>query len=631
MKRKVFKVLSTMLLMLSIVFLSACGPTPSVTPKPNTTPPPPEVNNRDEDGNMLALSDLFYQYKVISSGDVSVVDPASSNTEKSFNDLLERQIEVVATDILYRLSIVYGPGTKSDDINLKSDGENNYSYNGSDAAINTRYLINYPYYILNNIVKYLNKDFEDIEDDVVFNDYFNILDSGYYARVFLEGRWDTDKLLATVFRNTHAIQGGEVWDETLSTPQFIAFDGGFDNQQYSWNWDYSSAGISNAVALGSDVDELLEEYVSYYKKYLKSAIAQILAGKTTIDVGFNTIENSYREFIPEINHLGFTEQNRQDILDFVLNNVIDGDLYGLGFTKNNLSVDRDVARELGDFLGGEFDGQKYTEIDLTRANYKTFDDIEYLHYYRAYDVLVPAMLDRTFSLQFGGKEIDRYVYENDVVVGINAIDEYESITLINNETFASLYPKMARRKADNLSVEALPPSDDPTGAPEVQMISGKIESIILQPKNNAAVRSLFVFLGTEENQTVSLKMKVKYVANGVTYLNDYVSLSGGASSNQTVTFTGKFDPKYKNNEGQSANVRYNYMLDIYPEIISDYPAAQSAYPHFSEATNVNPNYDLWNNNPFKLSGYDAGINYLEISFEYVGTDVPVLDVGFSIM
>ena len=70
----------------------------------------------------------------------------ADGTEKSFNEILDRQIDLLAQDILYRLTYVYGYNqtTHNRRENAKytlKNGENDFSYQGNNAAVDSNTLL----------------------------------------------------------------------------------------------------------------------------------------------------------------------------------------------------------------------------------------------------------------------------------------------------------------------------------------------------------------------------------------------------------------------------------------------------------------------------------------------------------
>lgn len=70
----------------------------------------------------------------------------SDGTAKSFNEILDRQFDLLAQDILYRLTYVYGYNqtthnrTKNAKFTLKN-GEKDFSYQGNNAVVNSNTLL----------------------------------------------------------------------------------------------------------------------------------------------------------------------------------------------------------------------------------------------------------------------------------------------------------------------------------------------------------------------------------------------------------------------------------------------------------------------------------------------------------
>ena len=128
-KNKILKcILSFALVLCSTLMFAACGgssnPVPgyesgSSAPSPDEgTKPPSSGDDSDvsigedgevEGGEIADFSDFFKGYVVLTNGDNSFkVYDESTGAEVTFNDLLDRQIDVLAEDVLYRLYLTYG-------------------------------------------------------------------------------------------------------------------------------------------------------------------------------------------------------------------------------------------------------------------------------------------------------------------------------------------------------------------------------------------------------------------------------------------------------------------------------------------------------------------------------------------
>ena len=132
-KRRFFKIICCFCLLLcSTLFLTACtgggsGDSGSNSGYDSDNPPQPDPDKQppssgddsdidiDDDGNIggngqvADFSDYFYGYMgMIKGNDEFEVQDEATGSKVKFNALLDRQFDVLAQDILYRLTYVYG-------------------------------------------------------------------------------------------------------------------------------------------------------------------------------------------------------------------------------------------------------------------------------------------------------------------------------------------------------------------------------------------------------------------------------------------------------------------------------------------------------------------------------------------
>ncbi len=584
-KNQLIRISTIIFVLLASIILAACNPPakgPTVGGGGNTIPDPgqnpgPSVSEPDP---KTPISDLFSRYKVITTGqDVTIADP-TTGTIKQFNELLDRQIDVLATDILYRLSVVYGNGYNTTDVlfNLSPS----YSYSGDNAEVDGK----------NIILPQINGDYysESYQRIGTLESMSPIIDdAGYFAHALRGGYWSEP--ISGFFNNTHTIAGGHFWD--VDSEKFDS-DLGL-NTSYAWNWNYTGTGIDH-----TSTNKVFENYINAYKENLKSAIAQILASPENATPNIN-YHNDYKNYLNDINYLGFTAGDRQKIENFVLNEVIG---------TYNINSDEAIYNSVVSVLGGNV-------LSPSTIN-ETFLETEELHYYKAYKTLVPKMLERAFSNTFGGKEVNRIVYDNlgnpvkneQGKVQYSSLDELENIETVNGEKFVTLYPKMTRSQDIDLNIKQQDPNT--SDAPEFLMLGlhKEVKSVILQPKQGSYVSGLFMAVSGEDGVRFDFKVNVKYVAKGVEHANGYVSqLITGTQTSEIFTVAGKYDTSY--GEGYE-EMPYYFALDI-SSLIKTKP-----YPTFNNYNGINSgNQNLWNN-PYSFDGYKlAGDNYLEISFEII--------------
>lgn len=642
-RKKLMNLIIVLLISVSSLFLVACGPRNNPGGGNNGGGNNGGGNNGggidvpdipDTPGNDKTVDEMFSKFKIVTKdNNVKVKDPANDKALTNFDELVERQIYVLANDILYRLVAVYGAGVTE----VTSQGEygepafalndtitgNTYTYNLNKAVISNFNLISRPTFgdSTTAIYNYMNGT-EVISNNSKINEAVS------YAHELSTGTWSANRIIPLTwqfnFKNT--IGGGYYWDDAASAGQG-AFSANNFNDNFSWNWNYNGLDILPNSLANTVYTEYVGTDTEGYLYQLTTAIANILAGTTDLE-----FENA----VSKIEYLGFTKTDREKISDFVFNNVIGEELIEL----DNYIFDN-VLNELTDYNVANIASDK--EALETASENADFDQFTFneegeatywlkkhmWHYYKAYNILVPEMLDRAFSNSFGGLEIDRVKYipgsepKQPILVDGKLdkydLDDYESFETIDGINYISLYPKMTRSSQFDIPVEP--------NADEVKMTDElyNIKSLILQPKTDVSLLELWMAISTETNIRVKFQVRVKYVANGAVYLDEYVK---STSNNNSTIFdiTGMYDT-----DPSLAGQGTPWYFDLN---VSDHMNKNSAGHYIAlDGTTTSPNYpvmnvyngkdlsvneyDLWNDNPFKLSGYEAGDNYVELSFNII--------------
>lgn len=199
-----------------------------------------------------------------------------NGTNKTFNDILDRQFSVLAEDILYRLYLVYGEntyGTESDfgDLTLN----NNYAYNGNSAMV-----------IKNTALT--NLSFHD--SNIIVHEYENI-DCIFCYQSFIK-------------------QG--VGDNRLSNREYIRQDGAIVGKFFNFD------GRQLSDAVNSDKIWLYNDYSKWnteYRTAVKYELAKIVCGDENTNL-------TYDELLAKINTTGFAADTEQKIIDTIYKKVI---------------------------------------------------------------------------------------------------------------------------------------------------------------------------------------------------------------------------------------------------------------------------------------------------------------------
>lgn len=633
-RKKLMNLIIVLLISVSSLFLAACGPRNNPGGGNNGGGNNGGGNNGggidvpdipDTPGNDKTVDEMFSKFKIVTKDNsVKVVDPTSDDALVDFDTLVERQIDVLANDILYRLVAVYGGGTtnltteiaqyNAPAFALKKLSGDPYAYGNNAALISNFDLISKPIGLHLALPQYRYSDWSilDIYQQLSLNE------PATYSYLISNGAYLQGNSLTIYFNNSNSINGGLYWDSDNGFHKPLGF-----NENLEWNWSYTDLTINP----NSFSDQIYNAYQEYYIDPLKTAIANILAGTTDLEFG---------NAVSKIEYLGFTKTDREKIFDFVFKTIIGEELIEL----DNYIFDN-VLNELTDYkftnitadletLETASENAEFDQFTFNQEGESTYWLKKHMwHYYKAYNILVPEMLDRAFSNSFGGLEIDRVKYipgsepKQPILVDGKLdkydLDDYESFETIDGINYISLYPKMTRSSQFDIPVEP--------NADEVKMTDElyNIKSLILQPKTDVSLLELWMAISTETNIRVKFQVRVKYVANGAVYLDEYVK---STSNNNSTIFdiTGMYDT-----DPSLAGQGTPWYFDLN---VSDHMNKNSAGHYIAlDGTTTSPNYpvmnvyngkdlsvneyDLWNDNPFKLSGYEAGDNYVELSFNII--------------
>lgn len=275
---------------------------------------------------------------------------------------LDRQFDIFATNLLMGLSNIYG--IKSTDYYLDGDDQfinsvdlqyngQSYSYNGYNAKFDAKNIL----IDFNNITSEhicgrneSTSKSQDVDCLACYADYYSRNLSIYDAMI-------------NIVNNNNAINGGYVWNNINNRFATTLF-----NEDSAWNWNFDEG---KAI---TDCAEFANGYIEKYKNKLKLQLAKIVAGSE-----FSNI-NNYSELLNVINHLGFSNNDKTELTDYVLNTII-----GSGVV--------------------ELDSTRKPEITkLTAVATYTPEN----HLYKAYSLIVPALVEKAFDATFESTDVSLY-------------------------------------------------------------------------------------------------------------------------------------------------------------------------------------------------------------------------------
>ena len=213
----------------------------------------------------------------------------ADGTAKSFNEILDRQIDLLAQDILYRLTYVYGYNqtthnrTQNAKFTLKN-GANNFTYQGNNAVVNSNTLLAAEQEAVAELKTINLNNIEDYQKSIQnFSiDYLNNIGALNLTGA-IEGRFMTIGSVggAKLLRDNADIEKSWIWSKELTTSTYE---------------DLATENNINAM---------------------KAAIAQTLAGET-VNGNFAT----YQTTLAKINALGYENFDSEKLVNFIKSNVI---------------------------------------------------------------------------------------------------------------------------------------------------------------------------------------------------------------------------------------------------------------------------------------------------------------------
>lgn len=289
-----------------------------------------------------------------------------NNVERTFEYLLNRQIDVFATDVLFRLQTVYGT---SNDGTL-TDKNLNYSYRGGNAIVDKSKLLTTKTSASGSYV-----------DDI----------TKYQGAVNAPGSTSNRVNAASGIKLTGAIRGSYTTYHT----GLLAMLG---DENSSKQWKYPNESLYNST----------------YKNNFKMAVAQMLAGKTSYST---FIQSSFNQLLTEINTIGFDADIQQKIVEFVYSNIIGTNLVN---ESNRIRATYTAENEKLDY------NWKGSQTEINK------------HYYKAYDIIVPTVVEMALANKFGtgsqtlypvvGRNSSKVLTFNE----LKTFDNYSEVYLMHN-------------------------------------------------------------------------------------------------------------------------------------------------------------------------------------------------------
>lgn len=308
-----------------------------------------------------------------------------NGTNKTFNDILDRQFSVLAEDILYRLYVTYGENTYG----IESHFQNidlNFIYNGSSAkVIKNNALTNFTEHTSNHLTHidciYCFQNVINVNNSTMLNNNNVLIIKGAYKGDF----YYYDKNLGLINSQTEYLydSDGDGIDDDYKTYDPTPFKWLF-NDYSKWNTDYRAA--------------------------FKYELAKIVYGDENTNL-------MYDELLAKINTTGFAADTEQKIIDTIYKKVI-----GENLVAENLRI-----------------YNTFSESD--KSNLKNWTDESEIekHYFKGYNITVPAIVKQALANTFENTSVNLYpvVSRQSVTVRNN----FENISVTENTQSLVLMPK----------------------------------------------------------------------------------------------------------------------------------------------------------------------------------------------
>ena len=340
----------------------------------------------------------------------------ADGTAKSFNEILDRQFDLLAQDILYRLTYVYGYNqtTHNRSENAKytlKNGENDFSYQGNNAAVDSNKLLA------------LTDSVTDLRT-VTIN---NIDDFQKSLQIFAINK---NYLLNKNYINISGSIEGRFMslDDSGITPELV----GRSNYNFAWNWYSDANSTYSEFATQSNVNKM------------KMAIAQVAANKAADG---NYSEEAYNTALAEIGALGFDGFDSAKLVKFIKSNVIGDSL-----------VNKDD--EYADTINQKYRGTIDVESIKAMNNDSTYTNTDNPRLYKGYSMVLPAIVSQAIGNTFENTTqkiypaMNRYAVQSfDNLNGANTAQKYASIVLMPKTEISATKLALKIKGANNIGVK----------------------------------------------------------------------------------------------------------------------------------------------------------------------------------
>ena len=339
----------------------------------------------------------------------------ADGSAKRFNEILDRQIDLLAQDILYRLTYVYGYNqtthnrTQNAKFTLKN-GENNFTYQGNNAVVNSNTLLAAKQDSVTELTSVNIADINDFQKSIVILDSDNIL------------------LHSSAFDLSGAIEGRNM---QLKKQYGSCVLGKADSKQ--WNWYSDANSTYSEFATKNNIDKM------------KMAIAQVAANKAADG---NYSETAYNTALAEIGALGFDGFDSAKLVKFIKSNVIGDSL-----------VNKDD--EYADTINQKYRGTIDVESIKAMNNDSAYTNTDSPRLYKGYSMVLSAIVSQAIGNTFENTTqkiypaMNRYAVKSSEILNAFANDAqaYESIVLMPKAEISATKLALKIKGANNIGVK----------------------------------------------------------------------------------------------------------------------------------------------------------------------------------
>lgn len=343
----------------------------------------------------------------------------ADGTAKSFNEILDRQFDLLAQDILYRLTYVYGYNqtthnrTKNAKFTLKND-ENAFTYQENSAVVNSNTLLAAKQ---DSVTELTSVNIADIND---FQKSVQAVNSNNYL------------LDAATINFVGAIEGRYMVVRKSGSSKML---NSAKTDNCAWSWYQDGASTYSEFSTKNNIDKM------------KMAIAQVAANKAADG---NYSEAAYNTALAEIGALGFDGFDNAKLVKFIKSNVIGDSL---------VNKDDEYASTIKTEYNGIIDDNSLVEID-GETTFTSNIATDSPRLYKGYSMVLPAIVSQAIGNTFENSAqkiypaMNRYAVQSfDNLNGANTPQKYASIMLMPKTAISATKLALKIKGANNIGVK----------------------------------------------------------------------------------------------------------------------------------------------------------------------------------